>query len=164
MGIYLNNEVARDETILDQTIAFFNDYLESFPEKKDFNVEHIERVAKLLKQKVMIRQLLVKKYKNNESLTDLIPLLENAVQLTEDVLKSFREMWLSRYKAFGLDVIQSRLATLAYRFKETIERIHEYEQKTIPSIDELDEKVGPHQPFRMNHMNVAYSTIHVLSY
>ena len=51
-------------------------------------------------------------------------------------------MWIKRYKAFGLDVIQSRLATLMYRFREVIMRINDYESKKITKIDELEEKLG----------------------
>jgi len=167
LGIHLNNETAKNLDIIDQTVAFFDNYIKEFEDRQihdAFEIEHTYIIAKLLKLKCIIRRELLDRYLNEKSLLPVAELCTEAIQETEKLLVSYRTMWLNRYKAFGLDVIQSRLATLSYRYKETIDRINDYQEKKINQIDELDEKLGPHQILRMNHMNIAYSSIHVLSY
>ena len=164
-GIYLNNELAKNNNIITESISFFNQYLNNLNEiKNDFNVDHNIIISKLLKNKLKIRQLLVTYYKESKNLKSLIPDLKEAMHQTDVLLNSFRTMWLKRNKAFGLDVIQSRLATLKYRFKETIDRINDYCDNKLDRIDELEETMGPNQYIRMNHMNIAYSSVHILSY
>jgi len=164
-GVYLNNEVARQESIIDDSIKFFNNYIKELEERTDsFDIKHNLIISKLLKSKLNIRKELVNNYNNKKSLLPIIDELNNAISLTEELLISFRTMWLSRNKAFGLDVIQSRLASMQYRFKETIMRINDYEEKIIDKIDELEEEMGPTQSIRMNHMNIAFSSVHILAY
>ncbi|MDF2700015.1 MAG: hypothetical protein K0Q49_1571 [Haloplasmataceae bacterium] len=163
-GIHLNNETAKNPLIIDQSIEFFNEYLKNFKESINFEVNHTKIIAELLLNKLVIRKELLTHYRTGTSLKEVTLVIEKAIKNTELLLASYRKMWLSRYKPFGLDVIQSRLATLLYRYKETITRINEYENNVIDKIDELEEKVGPYQSIRMNHMNIAYSSIHVLSY
>lgn len=164
-GVYLNNEIAKNDQIIDSTIEFFNTYIKELEDRKPtFDITHNLIISKLLKSKLIIRKELVEKYNKKQSLLSIIPELEVAIAETENLLDSYRVMWLERNKAFGLDVIQSRLSSMQYRFKETIQRIKDYENKTIDKIDELEEKIGPAQPIRMNHMNVAFSSVHILAY
>ena len=164
LGIYLNNEDAKDSEIIDKAILFFDEYLRECPTTSDFDTQHTIKIAQLLKNKLVFRKDLLNKYHKKEKLSSLVTQCEEIIRNLEDLLLSFRTMWISRYKAFGLDVIKSRLATSVYRYKETIIRIGEYDQQLVNKIDELEERVGPYQYIRMNHMNVAYSSIHVLSY
>ncbi len=166
LGIYLNNEQIKNPLIINEGITFFKQYINELEllNMDNFEIKHTEIISKLLLDKLEIRKELLEAYHHKKSLSNVISLCENAMEDTENLLLSYRKMWLSRYKAFGLDVIQSRLATLKYRFKETILRIKDYENHLIKQIDELEEKVGPYQYIRMNHMYIAYSSIHVLSY
>jgi len=50
----------------------------------------------------------------------------------------WRANWLSRYKPFGLEVLQNRLAAQAGRQEETARRIEEFAAGTIETIPELD--------------------------
>jgi len=164
-GIYLNNEVAKNANIIDETIKFFNSYINELKDINEcFDIKHNLIISNLLKSKLIIRKDLWNNYHNKKSLLPIIDELNIAINLTEELLLSFRKMWLKRNKAFGLDVIQARLASMMYRFKETIMRINDYENKVIDKIDELEEEIGPYQPIRMNHMNVAFSSVHILSY
>lgn len=163
LGIYLNNEMAKNSLILDEGISFFKNYLQNLKgyDSKYFEINHVISIAALLYDKLLVRKTLLDAYHHNQSLTEVIPLCERAIIHTEKLLKSYRQMWLSRYKAFGLDVIQSRLATLIYRYKETIERINDLISNHISQIDELEEKVGPHQNIKINYMNIAHSSIFI---
>lgn len=161
LGIYLNNELARNPNIFDEGLTFFKSYIDELKSIKhhDFAYNHALIIAKLLYNKILIRKELIYNYRQKKSLLSIIPICEEAIKLTDKLLLSFREMWLSRYKAFGLDVIQSRLATLMYRFREVIMRINDYENKKITKIDELEEKIGPHQYIHASFKDIAYSSV-----
>lgn len=163
-GIYLNNEMIQRPEILSEAIKFFTTYREELTSlSPSFERDHTLKLVDVLKIKTQLRKELLEHYKHS-SLLYLIPILEEGIERIEALLDSYREMWLSRYKAFGLDVMQSRLATLQYRFKETIRRIQDLEEGRISQIDELEEKPGPYQTLRQAHNLIAYSSIHVLGY
>lgn len=163
-GIYFNNESIQNPNIFEETIDFLSLYKQELLElDSTFERDHTLALVDVLLSKTVVRKALVTNYKQS-SLLPIIPVIEEAIQHVEVLLDSYREMWLSRYKAFGLDVMQSRLVTLQYRFKETMRRIKDFEEGRLTQIDELEEKPGAYQQLRQAHNLIAYSSIHVLGY
>lgn len=67
-----------------------------------------------------------------------IPRLLSALKKLQ---KAFRSQWLKRNKAFGMEVMQIRLAAQETRFRETSLRIQELIDGKIDSIEELDVRI-----------------------
>jgi hypothetical protein len=103
---------------------------------------HAYRLCELLTEKVALRLDLEKAYrKRTQSKLDaLIPRARQLEHLTETIAESFREMWLSRNKPFGMEVMQVRLAGLRERYHELAVRLEELVGGRRESIPELEEK------------------------
>jgi len=66
--------------------------------------------------------------------------LEDLAQRYETCMLLHQKMWLSTYKPFGWEVINSRYATLVARCKYASMRINDFINGTIDTIEELDEQ------------------------
>jgi hypothetical protein len=78
--------------------------------------------------------------RTQSKLDALIPRARQLEHLTETIAESFREMWLSRNKPFGMEVMQVRLAGLRERYHELAVRLEELVGGRRESIPELEEK------------------------
>lgn len=61
----------------------------------------------------------------------------------EKVWKLYRTMWFTRHKAFGLEVIDRRFGTLAFRLDAAAARLTDYIEGRIPEVEELIEERRP---------------------
>ncbi|MDF2698480.1 MAG: N-acetyl-beta-hexosaminidase [Haloplasmataceae bacterium] len=160
LGIYLNNENARDNSLYVKAIDFYQNYSNTLRNIKEssFTINHALLLSEVLKAKLQVRKELVERYHNHQSLDEVIAICDEAISMTKLLLESFRQMWMSRYKQFGFEVLQSRLAMIIIRLEETKRRISEYLDKTIYKIDELEEPVGSSQYIYERHELIAYSS------
>lgn len=77
-----------------------------------------------------------------------IPILQHRMEAFAD---SFREMWMTENKAFGLEVQEMRFGALIYRLKTCQQRLLEYLNNEIAVIEELEVKaLNPCKEF-MSH-------------
>ena len=77
-----------------------------------------------------------------------IPILQHRMEAFAD---SFREMWMTENKAFGLEVQEMRFGALIYRLKTCQQRLLEYLNNEIAVIEELEvEALNPCKEF-MSH-------------
>ncbi|QVK18367.1 family 20 glycosylhydrolase [Mycoplasmatota bacterium] len=160
LGIYLNNEMIKDDNILNTTKDFLTEYSEKLKKTQNhcFSSKHTYLLSEVLKYKLLVRKELLDCYFNKKSMTNVIELCEEAVHWTKELTESFRTMWMSRYKPFGFEVIQSRLATIMIRLEETKRRVYEYENKETSNIIELEEKAKHSQYIYERHELIAYSS------
>ena len=70
----------------------------------------------------------------------------------------FREIWLARSKAFGLETIQGRNAAQAARLEELIVRINEYLDGQIDTIEELDGRLPWSAPYSPMHIHQYFAS------
>jgi hexosaminidase len=107
-------------------------------------------VAKVLSLKVNLRNTIVHAYVNNER-EALKSIVDNdVVELMKEIdllWKSHRHVWLSRYKPFGLELLEARYGALRCRVESLRDRLNDYLERVIDSIPELEVqplKVCPH--------------------
>ncbi len=112
------------------------------------NIDHGRNLCRLLIAKLKFRTALVAAYaqRNRAALKRLakegVPEILTALQA---FTQSFRCQWLRRNKAFGMEVIQIRLAAQLVRYEETATRINELLEGKIETIEELDVIIQPRE-------------------
>ena len=125
------------------------------------NIAYAVAVTKFLMRKLELRGALEAAYDSGDRLalhelaTTTIPAALTALYQVEGL---FRQIWLARSKAFGLERIQIRFAGQAARLEELIVRIQEYLDGEIDSIEELDARLpwsAPSMPYHL-YDNAAY--------
>ena len=78
-----------------------------------------------------------------------IPILQHRMEAFAD---SFREMWLTENKAFGLEVQEMRFGALMYRLKTCQKRLIKYLNNEIAVIEELQgESLNPCMEFTIHN-------------
>jgi hypothetical protein len=78
--------------------------------------------------------------------------------------KRYRDMWLSTYKPFGLEVVEQRYGGLMARLETASDRLNAYLAGEIPSVAELE-----HEPLRLlpqpvEHVWVPYRRVYTPSW
>ena len=115
------------------------------------DIGHAWRVACFLAVKTGLAARLFDAYAagNRSALAAVRAAALAAADMVEEVARSYRALWLSRCKPFGLEVLQIRLAGQAARYRELAERLGEYLEGSTPTIPELDEAAkGAYLPAR----------------
>ena len=151
LGIYLQNQRANDTDALSRASERYTGLAANLAERTGDracgDVSHARSLAAALGMKVDIARALIEAYASKDMaelarVRDRIPAMKAALA---ELAASFRRMWLSRNKPFGLEVIQIRLAGLSVRFQELSDRLEEFLSGRIAAIDELNANL-PHAP------------------
>jgi hypothetical protein len=146
LGIFWKDEQCKDAEIWNKCASNLAG-ISNFLSKTEFesnagDLSHANNLLKLLAKKISIRQKLEKAYSERDTkqlgsvITDDIPEIIKLVGAFQD---SFRSQWIRRNKAFGLEVIQIRLAGQIERYKELARRLNELLENKITSIPEFEE-------------------------
>ncbi len=109
------------------------------------NIKHAAAVADALASKIQAANLLYNIYFSenaNKNYGEVIDAAETALSAIKFLTDSFREFWYERYKTFGFEVMQIRLAGLSARFEELIKRLKDLDAGRIESIPELEEQAS----------------------
>lgn len=127
--------------IYDEILCRIMPHLE---ENEAGNIAYAVALVKFLMRKLELRGALEAAYDSGDRLalhelaTTTIPAALTALYQLDGL---FREIWLARSKAFGLETIQARNAGQAARLEETIVRIQEYLDGEIDTIEELEARL-----------------------
>jgi hexosaminidase len=117
-----------------------HDDLEGVSDTSCGNFPLIRQICKVVYGKIDLRLMLDTAYAARDM--HALKKVCNAATALQDEIRSmskrFREVWLERNKAFGLEVIQSRFATQLARYDEMKDRIGELVSGERATIDELD--------------------------
>ncbi|MDD5688383.1 MAG: beta-N-acetylhexosaminidase [Elusimicrobia bacterium] len=118
------------------------------------------QIAKTLSIKCDCRKHLVAAYKSGDKKkleklikTEVIP-LQNEVKKLWQI---HREMWLTTYKPFGLEVIEIRYGGLIARTESLISRIKQYVEGDINNIPEFETKLIKFQGTSSKNLTRLYS-------
>lgn len=106
LGIYMNNHVGYDYNLIEPLIENTTKFIEEI-EKTSY--EHIKHISKLLKNKLILRKVLLKGYFESSDFTCANESLNEIKENLTNVLISFEKNWNERNKIFGLEVIQNRI-------------------------------------------------------
>ncbi len=118
------------------------------------DIEHAVNTINLIMRKVELRGALEAAYDCGDrlALRDIaVTMIPAAIAAVNEFDASFRSQWMSKAKAFGIEHIQSRNATLAARLEECALRIREFLNGEIDSIEELDARL-PHSAATHSHV------------
>ena len=108
---------------------------------------------------VLLLQTLISQYKNNETL-NIDEFFNNQIKHLRNLLKIFRNRWYNKHKMYGLEIIQSRIATQIIRAEEMIELAKLYNNKVITNIDGLlDDVASVEGEVYPKHSLVAFTTM-----
>ncbi|MDR0933437.1 MAG: beta-N-acetylhexosaminidase [Victivallales bacterium] len=117
--------------------------------------EHIINALQFLTLKLELRNTLEEAYDFDDRIAlrqIAVALIPSAIAAMREFDASFRRQWLKCAKPFGLEVIQARNATQIARLEETAQRIREYLEGVVGSIEELDARLP-----------VGEKTVHMLT-
>lgn len=153
LGIYLNDLVGYSHEKLDIFIKKTDDYIES---TKDINYPYYTYLASVLKNKLELRKVLLKGYFEDQSFSDIEPLIITIRSNLTKTLELFEQMWLSRNKVFGLEVIQNRLFSQFRRIQTYADLIKSYVPSSI--IPYLEEVISKEPYLSEKHMAIAFSS------
>jgi hypothetical protein len=165
LGVYWNQVEAAGTTGWQDVLAHYRDLRKRLADhQQDANggdSGHAHRLCGLLTEKIALRLDLEKWYRKRDldKLDGLIPRVRQVEHLVEAVAESFRELWLSRNKPFGLEVLQIRLAGQRERYHELALRLEELAAGRRKAIPELEEKPAhPLAGMRTRYHDVAVGT------
>ncbi len=118
------------------------------------------QLARVISRKITLRDKLVQAYRENKK-SRLSKLLDQDVkQLRKDVdtlWKTHRDMWLSTYKPFGLEVIEMRYGVIRTRLESLSDRLQHYLGGKIDSIPEFEVKLRKAYPSKPGQIQGAWS-------
>jgi hexosaminidase len=99
-----------------------------------------EKLALVLSQKSEMGIHIKQAYDegNRTKLVDLIGMLEQLQTDIDDLRKKHRRLWLSTNKPFGWEVLDIRYGGVLVRLETTVQRIQDYVDGHIQTIEELD--------------------------
>ncbi|MEA2012159.1 MAG: family 20 glycosylhydrolase [Verrucomicrobiota bacterium] len=144
LGIYLSNMRIQGEIDLDlMAIKYTKLSKELKPYIEDCNtgsIRHAWLLARLMAYKTDFDEQIYMAYAANDytEMKKVCKFVTKIIDLLEKVMDSYRNLWLHRYKPFGLEVIQIRFAGQIARFQELSKRLHEYMNGERMTIEELD--------------------------
>ncbi|NLB60722.1 MAG: beta-N-acetylhexosaminidase, partial [Lentisphaerae bacterium] len=127
------------------------------------SIEHAWRLANLLALKTRLHRQLCTAYFNQDrrALSRIRRDIPAVMTALAEVADSFRTNWLRRYKPFGLEVLQIRLAGLQARLAELTDRLDDYQAGCIEVIEELE---ANHRAPRSNIAHPSYQNMAHTSY
>lgn len=99
------------------------------------------QIAKVLAIKCDCRKNLVAAYKNNDKKKIAVLLNQELKPLLTEIKRLWqihRDMWLTTYKPFGLEVIEIRYGGLIVRLESLISRLERYLKGNIENIPEFE--------------------------
>jgi len=101
-------------------------------------------LARVLASKCVLRGQIAEAYRADDRkrlrslLAKDLPVLRQAV---DELWRQHRQLWLSLYKPFGLEVIECRYGGLRTRLESFANRLQAYVDGTVKSIPELETKL-----------------------
>ena len=100
-------------------------------------------LCECLSHKVVIGKNIRNAYKENDliSLKESLKELKTIEDLVNNFLKAYKTQWDIENKAFGFEVTDGRIGFLLQRIKTAYQKIDDYLNKKIASIEELEEDV-----------------------
>ncbi len=155
-GIYLNDTFGYDYKKMEPVIKNYDEFIKSLEDNKLFDITY--DFAKLLKTKLEIRFNLLKNYQTNKPLKKLYPLLDKFKEELDRVIVRFKENWLSRYKFYGLEVIESRLYVFYGRIEDAKKLFADYDNKVIDKLEFLHETLSKEPYISPKFTDTFYGT------
>lgn len=144
-GIYKNEIFGYEPSNFDETINNYKEYIKKLEEN---NLDAIILdFAKLILNKLEFRKNLLHNYQNGKPLKELNTTLDEMEKNLKVVIDRFKENWLSRYKFYGLEVIESRLYVFYGRIEDARLLIKQYDNKEIDKLDFLHEPIDKKEPY-----------------
>ena len=147
LSIYYHNRALQQPRHWPKMRAHYKKLITAMTKKAHKNsasedINHAILLAKVLYQKIDICLEFEKAYRNRNAaaLKAMGKKILAIIELLDDVDASFRQLWLTRNKPQGLEVLQIRIAGLMRRYEELRQRIKELLAGKIAVIDELEEK------------------------
>ncbi|HHT39447.1 MAG: beta-N-acetylhexosaminidase [Acholeplasmatales bacterium] len=157
LAIYLNNTFLYEPNSFNEAIKELDDYIKKLKENK-LTTNPVYNIANLLNNKLKLRQQLLKQYQDKEnkiSLAEELKELEKSVNL---VLNDFKERWLSNYKVYGLEVLETRLIATISRIDTLRRIIEDYNNKLITQLDFLEEELSQEGYLTIKFADIFYSS------
>lgn len=156
-AIYLSSFVQNDLDKYNDHLLELEQLLTLYKDDKAYDYEHSIIAANYYKIKG--RQTLISQYKNNETIA-IDMFFNEQIKHLRNLLKIFRNRWYNKHKMYGLEIIQSRIATQIIRAEEMIELAKLYNNKEINNIDGLlDEVASVEGEVYPKHSLVAFTTM-----
>src|SRR5690554_164863 len=155
LGIYINNYVGYDIHKLEKHIQIYKRLL------KEFSANELNHTKLLLKTgllKLEIRKDLLKKYKKDYDFKTTYNKINKFKRSIQELIESFNGLWRKRNKIYGLEIIQSRLATQLVRADELKYQLTMLESNHEYKLDFLEEKIGNPQYLSLKYQGLATST------
>ncbi len=127
------------------------------------SIEHAWRLAHLLALKTDLAQRITRAYfrRDPRALAKAQRDIRAVTMALQELTGSYRRLWLERYKSFGLEVLQIRLAGLQARFRELDQRLDDYLSGKISVIEELE---ANRRPPKGNLSSPVYQGLATASY
>ena len=152
MGMVWNcyNIIRKD---FDQSIiAVYDGICAGLADKRDgdgcADLNHPYLIAETVARKLRFRRELLRLYRSGDrgGIAELAAEIPGIIECYTAVADSFRAMWLSTFKTYGLEVIQIRNAGQIARWNELTRRMLEYSAGACQNIPELDEQLNTDMP------------------
>ncbi|VEU82411.1 beta-N-acetylhexosaminidase [Acholeplasma hippikon] len=153
LGIYLNNHVGYDYHLL---TPMLENTIEFIKEAEKTNYNHLICIAKLLKNKLALRKILLEGYFETKNFDGAKEELNEMRKNLIDVVESFEKNWNERNKMFGLEVIQNRLFSQLRRIDtyESLVNNYHFDEK----LEFLEEKLEKDPWNNVKFIDVALSS------
>ncbi len=147
-GKYYRELNAAAPALIDQLIANAEEVMRISGEDTGDDLNFLWFAAKVAVEKLHYRRRLERAYAEDDrpELRVLRDEAKKMAALYTHFEELFRKQWLRRNKPFGLDLIQSRFATLERRYIELARRLDDYLNGLCGRIEELDETLKSDQP------------------
>jgi hypothetical protein len=147
LSIYYRNKALREPRYWPKMRTHYKKLITAMIKKAHKNtasqdIDHAILLAKILYQKIDICIELEKAYRNRNAtaLKSMGKKILVMIELLGELDSSFRNLWLTRNKPQGLEVLQIRIAGLTRRYEELRQRIKELLAGKIAVIDEFEER------------------------
>ncbi len=143
-GLYWKKRRAIDKSYWDKRLMAYEKvlkYLDDTPSKYGAgDLQHLRRLIEFLAEKIRLRQQLETIMENpaKVQIQILAAAFRRQAVRAKHISASYRKIWLSRFKPFGLEVVQLRLAAQAERNLETARRLNENAKGCGIGLPELD--------------------------
>ncbi len=146
-GLYWKKRRALDKTYWNNRLIAYEKVLQELKSAPASygagDLQHLRRLTEFLAEKIRLRQQLEKimEEPGKAQMKKLELAFRRQALRAKGLNASFRKIWLSRFKPFGLEVVQLRLAAQAERSLETARRLKEMSEGKgvgLPELSGLD--------------------------
>jgi hypothetical protein len=161
-----------DFTVSDDLPALYARYAKTLAasvngRKYDYLFDFVTNMLELLSVKCDLGIRLRKAYSSNDRqalqhfVEEEIPML---MELVDKLYVSFRTLWLTENKAFGLEVQENRFGGLLLRLRSCKDRLEDLLSGRIDRIDELEQQqqafaaLSPNRAINYNNFGKTYTT------